>query len=186
MLVAHEMKVISPVPDTGGSHDRVGGLPTHRPPVFPVSEVFGGQHCFLLQIHGLDRVGLASFQCLQIYQSAYMDEGDDPLPVAFLVPLDAPLNDAGEGRACASLAPRSIGWEQREERAYPSSESGVTPALLEFLKSKLGGLAPFMEPPVEGARFLGQIAEEPWGFNFGGLLLTLWLRPDGQVVCVCV
>jgi hypothetical protein len=98
MLVAHEMKVVSPAPDAGGSHDRVGGLPTYRPPVFPVSEAFGGQHCFLLQLHGLDRVGLASFRCLQIYQSAYVDEGDDPLPVAILVPLDAPLNDAGEGR----------------------------------------------------------------------------------------
>ncbi len=91
-----------------------------------------------------------------------MDEGDDPLPVAILVPLDAPLNDAREGRASASLVPRSIGWDERAERAYPRTQPGVTAELLESLKSKLVGLPPFMEPPVEGARFLGQIAQEPW------------------------
>jgi hypothetical protein len=119
---------------------------------------------------------------IHLYQSGEVDDGDDPTPVAILVDADAPANTASLGRSSVIDCFR-IEWEVRQDPDEFPLASGVTSELQELLRSKLGGVPPAVEPPVDGARFLGQIAEEPCGLNFGGLLLTLWETPDHSLVC---
>jgi hypothetical protein len=184
MREAHYMKMRSQSEEEAGDFDRIGGLPTYLPPKFPTSLEFGTEYCFLMQILSMDRLGLKGWRCLQLYQSGEVDDGDDPAPVALLVPEDAPTNDHQLGRACDTLRPCRIDWEFRQDPDEFPRTAGVTDQLTSLLKSKLGGVPPAMNPPIDHARFLGQVAEEPFGFNFGGLLLTLWGAPDGRVLCV--
>lgn len=186
MIEAHYMTIRSTSEEDPGPCDRVGGLPTYLPPQFPTSGEFGTEYCFLLQLVSMDRLGLKGWRCLQLYQSGEVDDGDDPTPMVVLLPLDAPANDRQLGRPNEAVRPGRIEWDVRLDPDEFPKTPGVTDELTAILTSKVGGTPPAMEPPVEGARFLGQIAEALGDFNFGGCLLTLWQTPDGQVVCVAV
>lgn len=166
--------------------DRVGGIPSQLPANFPTSPTFGKEYCFLMQITSVSRLGLTGIGAIQIYQSGEIDEGDDPTPVALLVASDSPLNKSKVGRPCPGIEPSRIDWEVRQDPDEFPATRGVTDELRSLLGSKVGGVAPAVKLPLEGARFLGQIAEQPCGFNFGGLLLLLWMRPDGRLFCELV
>lgn len=184
MPIAHYMRFVAAAGHELGEFDRVGGLPTHLPTEFPTSTEFGTEYRFLMQLLSVERVGLRNCRCLQLYQSAELELGDDPLPSVVVVPWNSPKNQERRGRAWDALPLCRVDWDVRVDPARVPSTSGVTEELVRLLESKIGGVPPLVDPPLLGARFLGQIAEEPCGFNFGGLLLTLWERPDGGVVCL--
>ena len=162
--------------------DKAGGLPTHLPPKFPVSNAFGTQLCFLLQLY-TDKIRLAlpGILCIQVYQSGEINDGDDPSPVAIALPDNAPLNDSNLGRQNKDLDVIAISWQGpvNEPQEWPCS-SGVTQDLMRLASSKLGGLRPQVDPPL-GTCYIGQVSEALNDFNFGGLQLILWQHINGEI-----
>jgi hypothetical protein len=184
MPQAFYIRVAAPMKDILSDVDRIGGLPSHLPPNLPCSRVTGLELCFLLQITSLELVGLKGWRSIQLYQSGEVDDGDDPTPVAVLVPLDAPRNDKGNGRVQPFLDTAEIRLEESQDPDVFPVESGLSDDVLRLVGSKLGGLPPAHLDPPPNARYLGQISEG-LGFSFGGLL-TMWLTNDGRLECMLI
>ena len=175
MINVHYMRLGRREEDRLSCLDRVGGLPSYLPKEFPRSAEFGTEYCFLMQIVSLERFGLAGAS-LQLYQSGEVDKGDDPRPIVLLLPIDAPFNIEKLGRECEMIERQTIEWETGGEGPLPTS--GVSAELMKAVRSKAGGVPPFVVAPRSGLQFIGQISEAPFGFNFGGSILTLW-RQNG-------
>lgn len=181
MSVAYYMQLF-PCRDLACDVDRLGGVPSRLPSDgYPLSAEFGTQLRFLAQFLPSDRWSLPAGHTLQIYQSQNIDDGDDPLPVAKLVPDFATPNDRMIGRDVA-YAPRRIEWKQRDDPAELPTEM----ALLErVVGSKIGGTPVSSRAPKEQAEYVLQLNEEE-DLNFGGLILLVWFLPDGEVCCELV
>jgi hypothetical protein len=166
MSIAFYLREIIPLEDDLAPCDRVGGLPSHLPPRPPRSAVSGREYCFLAQITSTHLIGLIGWHSLQLYQSGEIDEGDDPAPIAVLVPADAPINGAHAGRSAPSLRPSQITWKPSIEPDQLPVFRGVSDDLGLLLRTKLGGSAVLVDPPSDGARFVCQFTEEPFNLNF--------------------
>lgn len=154
-----------------GALDKVGGLPTHLPPCFPVSTFTGKQLGFLFQMYcDSNRLPVEGTLCIQVYQSINIDSGDDGEPVVIKVPLDAPLNKRNEGTIHPEVAEYDILWEEGTEPDYLPDYLDDSIESYKMLDSKLGGAVP---PGFSNEKFLGWVAEEPIDFNFGGLLCII-------------
>lgn len=147
------------VPGHNGALDRVGGLPTHLPPVSPTA-IEGHPLRFLAQLYcDGTRLNLPGTLCLHLYQ----DHPDgDPFPVPVLVPLDAKPNVAGLGISDSRVIPHDIEWEYREVPDESDSDQ------VELAASKIGGACYFSHALDAGERLLLFLDEDPADFNFGG------------------
>lgn len=161
-----------------GALDKVGGLPTHLPPCFPVSTFTGKQLGFLFQLYcDSNKLQVEGALCIQVYQSIDVDNGDDGEPVIIKVPLDAPLNDRNLGTIHPEVSEYDVLWEEGKEPDYLPDYLDDSIESYKMLESKLGGAVP---PEFINEKFLGWITEEPVNFNFGGLLCIV-LNDNGEL-----
>src|SRR6185295_4945045 len=92
-----------------GALDRIGGLPTHLPTSFPTCLDTGEQMAFLSQFYSTrERFNLPGILCIQMYQCLGIDEGEDPHPLALLVPVGAQVNDQKSGRQQPTIVSHDI------------------------------------------------------------------------------
>lgn len=161
MSVAYYMKFAR---GDHGAPDRIGGVPTHLPPAFPVCQDSGLAMAFLLQIY-CPPLSLPDVLCLQLYQAQDVGNGGNPLPVAVAIPSRSPLNTDSKGTAQRRIGTHDITWK---EQIDPDCEP-TFPEDLPLYESKVGGLC--LHSRVFkgiGEQFLLQIKEEPADFNFAG------------------
>jgi len=177
MKTAYYMNVLK---GHNGSLERVGGLPSHLPPSFPICPDTDQPMAFLLQIYCHPvRLPVPGALCLQLYQCRSVDNGDDPTPVLVRVPMGARENIQAQGSISPLLEPHDIIWEVKEDPDEMPSSSPVEGG--KYYRSKLGGV-PTFESCLKGRRFLGQIAESPMGFNFGGVMAILMLDSNSNPI----
>jgi hypothetical protein len=174
MSTAHYMQFIK---GHHGAMDRIGGLPTHLPAVFPVA-LDGRSMAFLAQFYcAPTRLNLPDTRCIQLYQDRDVGEGGGPWPTAIRVPLDAPLNTANSGTQLPMIKPHDITWETRVD---PDSEP-ASPDDLPLYGSKIGGLCLNMDSFETSDRFLMQLREYPGSFNFAGRKCVVCITADGAL-----
>jgi hypothetical protein len=165
-----------------GSLDRVGGLPSHLPPTFPVWEDTGRELLFLAQFYSHpDRLPLNDALCLQLYQNSesYIIEDDsseyEPHVTAILLPRTAPPNLAGLGRPCPNLGPLDIAWEYRED----PDDFGQD--YVQVVGSKARGTCCLANYLSLNEQLLVTLEEYPLGFNFGGSTLFVIRHENGAI-----
>lgn len=163
--------------DHKGALDKVGGLPTHTPPYFPISPCTGKELGFLFQIYCGEKLPLQDALCIQVYQSIDIDSGDDGEPVIVKVPLDAPLNDGDKGVIHPEIRNYDISWEEGAEPDFLPETMEYSSENMKMMQSKLGGAVP---TDFNEGKFLGWVSEYPVYFNFGSLLCIL-LKDDGEL-----
>lgn len=160
--------------EASGPMGKVGGLPTVSPSAVPWSRGDNPYIAFILELRSDELCPGTSF--IQLYQPS--DAGDDPLPIAIVI---KPGEKGGniEINSHPQLGHFAIGSELRHE---PDTLPPTTLTLESgsFFQSKIGGNDPWEEDA--GNVFLGQISEEPAGFNFGGMMCSLYLGHDGSVI----
>jgi hypothetical protein len=164
------------IPGHHGALDRVGGLPSHLPPAFPVNYA-GRPLRFLAQFYcDGTRLSLPDALCLQVYQ-----DGPDggPVPVPVLVPLGAEPNAGRCGTPDPRVAPHDIEWEGRDDPDEPADDQ------VELAASKFGGACYFPQALDPGERLLLFLDERPAGFNFGGDELMLAINEAGEIRVAC-
>jgi hypothetical protein len=164
-----------------GAPDRIGGLPTHLPEVFPKCVDTGEEMAFLSQFYSSqERFNVSGALCIQLYQCLGVDEGEDPTPIAVIVPLGASLNEADRGTPQPTVVPYDVSWVRKEDPdEYPVSGS-LSPEILQLHQSKAGGLPP-RELRINPNKFLGQLTEYPAELNFGGLLAAMYLDDRDEI-----
>lgn len=163
-----------------GSLDRVGGLPTHLPPYFPKSEYTGRELAFVMQVYSSkERFDFEDIQCIQIYQTLDIEEGDDGEPVLVVVPKGAKLNTNNEGVRHPDIGNYDIAWRQGAEPDLLEINPGYTEEEEKLFSSKIGGAIPpeFID---DDRIFLGQIMQELDEFNFGGKII-LYINSQGDI-----
>lgn len=170
MIPAHYMKF---VPGQHGQLDRIGGLPTHLPPEFPLSPNSGQQMAFLGQFYEHpERLPLDGALCIHLYQCL---EDYDPWPVVVAVPKSAPLNLNQEGTPQPDVQPFDVEWEYRED---PENFDHWQTDLCD---SKAGGTCYFSFDLNPHDSLLLQLSEDPGGFNFGGYTPVIVRTSDGRL-----
>ncbi len=192
----HYMKL---VPGHHGALDRIGGLPTHLPPQFPMTQkgnvpiktkrrrvakavvemipmAFSGQfYCHPERLH------LPGALCLQIYQA---DPGDDPEPAVVVVPLGAAMNIEGQGRVNQDAVLHDVEWETREDPAS-CPVNVFDPICRTLMESKVGGTTFFHNSIAANESFILQMRDDrlgsSHGVNFGGFTLLVVADVMGAV-----
>jgi hypothetical protein len=160
-------------PDHMGSPDRVGGLPSHLPPAFPLSPHTGRPMGFLAQFYcHPERLPLPDLLCLQVYQVL---EDYDPFPAIVAVPVGAAENVAGDGVSKPGVRPHDIAWEGRPD------PDAVDPWQTELAESKAGGVCYFSDCLRVNEQLALQLSEQPCGLNFGGYTLVVAVGTGGQI-----
>jgi hypothetical protein len=169
MRKAHYMKFLD---GHHGGLDRLGGLPTHLPPTFPLSLSTGQDMTFLGQFYcHPGRLELDGVLCVQLYQGPPEDE---PCPVVVVVPIGAPINSAS--LATQHLGPPfDITWEERDDP--DEVENWQT----ELAASKAGGTCYFWGMIQPGERLLLQLWQQPGQFNFGGYTAVVVQTTSGEL-----
>jgi hypothetical protein len=153
------------IPGHHGALDYVGGLPTHLPPDFPVSDDTGLPLRFLAQFQcDSQRLSVANTRFLQIYQD---DPEYGPMPVIVLVGQEAFENVQKLGTAQPGVLPHDIGWEAREDPETRTTDD------VHLAKSKAGGTCYFRNKIRPGERLLLQLREYPAEINFGGYTMVI-------------
>lgn len=158
-----------------GALDRLGGLPSHLPPAFPVCPDSGQELAFLAQFYcAPPRLDLEDTLCVQLYQAQDVGEGGDPVPVAVTVPLGSPANTDNRGTPQPRVVPHDVTWE---ERIDPDAEPDF-PDDLPLYGSKVGGFCLHSYLFGESEQFVMQLKEEPGDFNFAGRTCIVCLAAD--------
>ncbi|MGV3659755.1 MAG: hypothetical protein ACO1TE_06215 [Prosthecobacter sp.] len=164
-------------PAVEGSFGKVGGQPTKLPIQKPWRREEDAFYGFLLELRADELFfSVPGAEYVQLYQS--IEEGDDPLPMAVVIPYGAQDNKEGTVQVRPGLGAWGItGCVVDEPDVLPP----VTLTLEHgsFFKSKLGGHDPWENE--QGRQFLGQISERPVDFNFAGMTCSLYLEKDGRV-----
>jgi hypothetical protein len=172
MITAWYMRLI---PGHHGAFDYVGGLPTHLPPTFPISEETGQPLRFLAQFAcDGQRLSVANARFLQIYQD---DPEYDPMPVIVLVREGACENAEGIGTSQPGVLLHDIEWEARVDPESRTTDD------VHLAKSKAGGTCYFSDKIRPGERLLLQLREYPAEINFGGFTMVLAIN-DQQAIRV--
>jgi hypothetical protein len=154
------------VPGHHAALDRVGGVPTHLPPTFPVS-ASGRPLRFLAQFYcDGARLRLDNTLCLHVYED---EAGYDPTPVVVRVPLAATLNVGQLGTPAADIAPHDIQGEYREDPDEAADDQ------VELAASKVGGVCYFPHALGPGERLLLFFKGAPGRFQ-----LWLWGTDPGN------
>jgi hypothetical protein len=179
---AHYMKF---VPGHHGALDRIGGLPTHLPPEFPMTtkevlEPKGKRRrkekrlpvemqpmAFTAQFYCTpERLNLPGALCVHVYQE------------------DAPENSEMLGRSNPEVTPHDIEWETRMDPAT-RPENVFDPVCRVLMDSKIGGTTFFEDGVEPGSTFLLQIRDDrlgqTHGINFGGFTMLLVADASGSV-----
>jgi hypothetical protein len=181
MVAAHYMKFVR---GHHGALDRIGGVPSHVPPVWLTSADSmapglvrpmrpGPPMRFLAQFYcDPVRLPLAGTLCLQIYQC---DPEEDPWPAFLKVPLDARPNTEQLGIPQPGVIAHDIEWEVRSDPDEASLDD------VELAKSKAGGTCYFDGCLDPGERLLLQLRERPGEFNFGGYTMVLTINQQGEI-----
>lgn len=158
------------VPGHHGALDRLGGLPSHLPPVFPRNPE-GRPLRFLAQFACGERLPLPGG-----YLHLYQDDAEyDPLPVAVLVPASALENAGRAGEPQPGVLPFDVTWERRDDPAEASDDD------VELTASKAGGTCYFFDALRPGERMLLQVRQFPAGFNFGGYTAVVAVSEGGEL-----
>lgn len=170
-----------------GAGDGVGGLPTHSPVQVPNTGSESEVYHFLMQIYcHTGRLEVPGAIGIQVYQSPFIDEGDDPTPAVVKIPDGAsPFSGPEEVRA-PTLAEMRIsfreGLEDENEDWERLDEYSEESAL-----SKLGGATPLDQVERKDLRFLGWLSGSPLGFNFADRQAAFFLRTDtGEIETILV
>jgi hypothetical protein len=127
------------------------------------------------------RLTIPDTLCIQLYQSRGIDEGDDPLPVALALPMNAVENDGAYTLEQAGVTPYDVGWEPFADPDDIDGRPDHDPLLKRLFRSKAGGTPFFPDEVTHDETFLFQLEEEPAGFNFAGRLLMVMRRADGSL-----
>lgn len=170
MVAAWYMQLI---PGHQGAADRIGGIPSHLPEAFPVSDDTGQQLRFLAQFQcDGERLRLPGMRFLQIYQD---DPELDPLPVIVLVADGARENAEQFGTPQEGVVPHDIVWQYNEDPDEATDDD------VDLAKSKAGGTCYFSGIIRPGERLLLQLRQFPAEFNFGGYTMVLALNKDQMI-----
>lgn len=152
------------VPGHHGAADRIGGLPTHLPPSFPISGD-GRPLRFLAQFEcdGV-RLAIPGTQFLHVYQD---DPEYGPWPIIVPVPNGAAENNARAGQEQPGVAAFDVAWEYREDPLEAGDDD------VGLAQSKAGGTCYFLDAVQPGERLLLQLRQYPAGINFGGYTMVV-------------
>ena len=167
-----------------GNLNKYGGLPTHLPTQWPVTDQDGDEMTFLCQLYCDDKMlSIPDTLCIQVYQLVINDlEASDPIIVQ--VPIGAKENVDKRGIPCKRLPEGDIKFKEvREEINEESIKRLVDQNDNHLVSSKLGGWCPSED--VEQDAFLGAIHDGDYfsPFNWGcGCSLIMYLNEDNQVV----
>ncbi len=159
--------------------DKIGGLPTHKPEVFPICESTGEQLAFIAQIYCTpDRLIIPNTLCVQLYQEVI----DEPAPVAIRLPIDAQENLNNLGCIHPYIRQLRIDWELRSDPDEIPETLELTDDELQLMESKVGGTPYYTddEVPLEHV-YLFQLREEPAGLNFAGRKAIVTMDQDGRL-----
>jgi len=173
-----------PVQGVTDHPDRVGGLPNHLPPAFPVCRGCGEQMAFLFQLYCTpERLCLDGVLCLHCYQCPHVDEGCTTLPEIVAVPCGAPLNCHKVGVRQSNVVPHGIQWAlEMDPDRWPDKESDRRALSPHVYTSKVGGVyPPLLAHKDPGAVIIAQIGEYPYEFNFADRDLHIYLGSDGKI-----
>lgn len=95
--------------------DKIGGLPTHKPPYFP-TYASGKQEGFLMQIY-CDKEKFPDFQNILCWQF-YQDVNEEDMITIVEVPIGAELNVNNEGTIIERIKERIIYYEEGFRTRY--------------------------------------------------------------------
>ncbi|CUU50356.1 hypothetical protein [Clostridium beijerinckii] len=163
--------------------DKIGGLPTHKPPYFP-TYASGKQEGFLMQIY-CDKEKFPDFQNILCWQF-YQDVNEEDMITIVEVPIGAELNVNNEGTIIERIKERIIYYEEGLEPdiweigadKYSEEEEDL------FYSSKIGGAVPdnYIDSELE---YIGRIYEsicDDYELNFGTAVLELCRDKNGKLI----
>jgi hypothetical protein len=143
-----------------GAFDRIGGVPSHLPPMPSICPDSGRERAFLAQIYSCPkRLELEGILCLHLYQD--LGEGE-PCPVVVSVPIGAKRNEEGLGIVKPGVRLLDTDWEYRED---PDPDQ-VTTYDTDLGLSKCGGTTYFRRTVREADQFVLQLREYPAELNW--------------------
>lgn len=162
--------------------DKIGGLPTHKPPYFPIYSS-GEQEGFLMQIY-YDKEKFGEFEGILCWQF-YQDVNEEDMVTIVEVPIGADLNINNEGTLIERIPERVIYYEEGIEPdiweigsdKYSEEEEDM------FYSSKIGGAIPdsYINTSIE---YIGRIYEsicDDYELNFGTPVLELVKDKNGKL-----
>jgi hypothetical protein len=135
-----------------GVHDRVGGLPDHRPHVWPMCQLCQERMEFVGQLYACERLPLDGLLGLQFYGcDGCRDTGreaNDRLPLHMeLLPPDAPATARPEGVRCRKQPLRYIRYtaveDPMDQWAFMRATDVEIPDDSYLFGDKVGGLFPY-------------------------------------------
>ena len=151
----------------GDTLDRVGGVPSHLPYVWPRCQACQGRMAFVGQLYASERLPLDGHLALQFYVCDRCREARKWLHMEAL-PKDSPANDRGAGVRCASQPRRHIRYTRVEDSMDQwaflrrrLAEEELTD--IHLRRDKVGGLFPY--DGAEGTRITRQnrmVAQFVW------------------------
>ena len=157
--------------------DRIGGLPSHLPKVFPTNKPIGEELAFIAQIYCTpERLSIPNTLCVHLYQAV----DDDPLPVAIRIPTDAAENRTSLGRAHPSIRRLRIDWELKNDPEEIPDCFEFTDEERQLMESKVGGTPYYTDDELPaGHVYLFQLCENPAGFNFADRRALVTMDSEG-------
>lgn len=165
--------------------DRIGGSPSHIPADYPINPKNGAPLGFAAQFEcHPDRLPINDAILLQLYypdDDVYIPLDDiQPILITKSTRLASP-SGFWVGLTDPALTPHGISW--RESDDPDSSEVDWNDIFgCSFLReSKSMGTCGFPREIQTGERCLLQLEELPGGFDFGGDLCLVILKPDGSL-----
>lgn len=163
----------------GGDNDvdKIGGLPTHLPEVFPVCNSTGEELAFIAQIYCTnERLAVPNTLCVQLYQ----DLEDDPLPVAIRLPLGAKANSENVGCVHPDIRRLRIDWQLEHDPDEVPDSLELTDNERRLMESKVGGTPYYTDDELpQGHTYLFQLCEDPGGFNFADRKVIVTMDLEG-------